>query len=118
MASVCAFCRTDGRLQGSCCSSVDLRAVQTGAGVADKVKIAAFNAMCAKSLVLLVAVLIDVGFGGASSCEGKLRIFRRVLIKRCQLVLAFLQRLSLIALADARGRLIRQTFEQIGKGFV
>ena len=61
---------------------------QTGkAGVADKVKIAAFNAMCAQGLVLLAAVLVD-GSGGASSVKANSVFSGAFLIKRCQLVLS------------------------------
>ena len=93
---------------------------QTGkAGVADKVKIAAFNAMCAKSLVLLAAVLID-GFRRGFFREGKLRIFRRVFDKALPVGFKHFYNVcrAFIALADALAAGIRQTFEQIGKRIV
>ena len=91
---------------------------QTGkAGVADKVKIAAFDAMCAKSLVLLAAVLVD-GFRRGFFREGKLRIFRRVFDKALPVGFKHFHNVcrAFIALTDAFAACIRQTFEQIGKG--
>ena len=61
---------------------------QTGkAGVADKVKIAAFDGMCAQGLVLLVTVLVD-GFRRASSVKANSVFSGAFLIKRCQLSLS------------------------------
>ena len=93
---------------------------QTGkAGVADKVKIAAFDAMCAKSLVLLAAVLVD-GFWRGFFREGKLRIFRRIFDKALPVELEHFHNIcrAFIALVDAFAVGIRQTFEQIDKRIV
>ena len=93
---------------------------QTGkASVADKVKIAAFDAMCAKSLVLLAAVLVD-GFRRGFFREGKLRIFRCVLDKALPVGFEHFHNIcrAFIALVDAFAVGIRQTFEQIGKRIV
>ena len=93
---------------------------QTGkAGVADKVKIAAFNAMSAKSLVLLTAVLVN-GFRRGFFREGKLRIFRCVFDKALPVGFEHFHNVcrAFIALVDAFAVGIRQTFEQIGKRIV
>ena len=93
---------------------------QTGkAGVADKVKIAVFNAMSAKSLVLLAAVLVN-GFRWGFFREGKLRIFRRVFDKALPVGFEHFDNVcrAFIALADAFAVGIWQTFEQIGKRIV
>ena len=88
---------------------------QTGkAGVADKVKIAAFNAMCAQGLVLLVAVLVD-GFRRGFFRKCKLRIFRRVFDKALPVGFEHFHNVCR-ALIYAFAAGIRQTFEQIGKG--
>ena len=76
---------------------------QTGkAGVADKVKIATFDAMCAQGLVLLAAVLVD-GFRRDFFREGKLRIFRRVCDKALPVGFEHFHNVcrAFIALADA-----------------
>ena len=75
--------------------------------------------MCAKSLVLLAAVLVD-GFRRGFFREGKLRIFRRVFDKALPVELEHFHNVcrAFIALADAFAAGIWQTFEQIGKRIV
>ena len=93
---------------------------QTGkAGVADKVKIAAFDGMCILSLVLLAAVLID-GFRLGFFREGEFRIFGRVFNKALPVGFEHFYNIcrALIALADAFAASIWQTFKQIGKRIV
>lgn len=89
------------------------------AGVADKVKIAAFNALCIQSLVLLVTVLID-GFWRGFFRKGEFRIFGCIFDKALPVGFEHFYNIcyTLIVLVNAFAVSLWQTFEQIGKRII